>query len=468
VKQLVYLVFYLLLFKGSQAQTGLQQESPVFYFNSFQEFVYKNLNEDSAFFYAKKLASDDKSAFMVRNLIHSFFAQEFKPHNTEETTDPEKVKIAKDRIAFCKRILTKMALDVPGLLSETAKPVYLWTKVQEANGNSSLLGPLVRAFIDKELTPEKFYVNRTGRYGLLIYYISSKHPELKPATDELFSIIHTNLSRNQIKAADTTSRSDLEKRAWYRYLYASVNFTQAQAVHEPAKKESFLRAAFEFSPDLIDKNNKSAYFYDMYFLFDGERTFENDYLEFLTGTSTDKKEVLKTILQIALSNPEYKRRLKEFYAANFSATKFDDYWMDAINTNAKPAPQILLAQLDKNSFSSKQLKGKWILLDFWGTWCGPCRKEHPDLQKFYKETITRNSQKISLLTVACKDTEQKVIDYISSFKYTFPVAMSDNKIENTYPVQGYPTKILITPQGRYLTVPFGVDWINFVKEYCSL
>ena len=46
--------------------------------------------------------------------------------------------------------------------------------------------------------------------------------------------------------------------------------------------------------------------------------------------------------------------------------------------------------------------------------------------------------------------------------------MSDSKIENIYPVQGYPTKILITPKGRYIKVPFGTDWISFIKQYCDL
>lgn len=52
--------------------------------------------------------------------------------------------------------------------------------------------------------------------------------------------------------------------------------------------------------------------------------------------------------------------------------------------------------------------------------------------------------------------------------FTFPVAMSDNKIENNYSVQGYPTIVLITPEEKYVIVPFGIDWINFVKQFCSL
>ncbi len=52
--------------------------------------------------------------------------------------------------------------------------------------------------------------------------------------------------------------------------------------------------------------------------------------------------------------------------------------------------------------------------------------------------------------------------------FSFPVAMSDSKIENNFSVQGYPTKILITPKGKYITIPFGIDWRNFIKQYCDL
>jgi hypothetical protein len=67
--------------------------------------------------------------------------------------------------------------------------------------------------------------------------------------------------------------------------------------------------------------------------------------------------------------------------------------------------------------------------------------------------------------VACRDTEQKVTTYMTTKKYSFPVAMSDNKIEKLFKVPGYPTKILITPTGKYITVPFGIDWVSFVNNY---
>tara|TARA_Y100000816_G_scaffold234128_1_gene179643 strand:+ start:228 stop:830 length:603 start_codon:yes stop_codon:yes gene_type:complete len=59
-----------------------------------------------------------------------------------------------------------------------------------------------------------------------------------------------------------------------------------------------------------------------------------------------------------------------------------------LNTNSMLAPDFSLADLDGNTITLQQMKGKVVLLNFWGTWCGPCRKEIPDfinLSKKYKK-----------------------------------------------------------------------------------
>ena len=90
------------------------------------------------------------------------------------------------------------------------------------------------------------------------------------------------------------------------------------------------------------------------------------------------------------------------------------------------------------------------------------------MQKFYDSVVLQNTGKISLLTIACKDTEEKVNKYMTDNKYSFPVAMADNAIEKTYVVQGYPTKVLITPQRKYIVIPYNVDWVDFIRQYANL
>lgn len=445
------------------------QENPVNYFNSFQSYLNINLNVDSAFYFVKKLASSAKYATLLQLLIHDSFAQEFIE---KEAIDSSKIDSINQRIFFCNSILMAMVTDSTKLLSETARPLYLWAKIQDSKNDLQALTNLTNEFIKKELLSEDIYKNGLGRYALLIYQIISKHPKLNPLSEKLFAITYSNLKNNQVKTTDSSTTMDLRKRAWYRYLFAYTNYLKAKQTSDLNRKEIFLSLAFDYSPDLIDKNNYSAYFYDMIFLFNGEQksTFKTDYLAFLTkNTTTNKKTILTSLLKVALIDPEYKNELQQFYKNNnTTGMSFEDYWMNAINSNAKTAPPISLSLSDKKLFSTKQLSGKWILVDFWGTWCAPCRVEHPAMQKFYDSVIVTNSKNISLLTIACSDTKEKVLAYMTEKHFTFPVAMSDNKIESIYSVQGYPTKVLITPEEKYVVVPFGIDWINFVKQYCDL
>ncbi|WP_221392909.1 TlpA disulfide reductase family protein [Dyadobacter sp. NIV53] len=219
----------------------------------------------------------------------------------------------------------------------------------------------------------------------------------------------------------------------------------------------------------MDNGRKSQFFYDMDFILGYENeSFQDEYLTFLTKQSKDRKEVLSVLLEMALVDPEYKDELEQYYNSSSMTNSFASYWSDAINKGAKDAYPIVLNAIDKQSFSSTALAGKWILVDFWGTWCVPCREEHPDLQKLYDSTIIKNPDHISLMTIACFDQDGKVSAYMKEKSYSFPVAMSDNKIEKTYLVQGYPTKILITPAGKYITIPYNIDWVSFVRKYTGL
>jgi hypothetical protein len=69
-----------------------------------------------------------------------------------------------------------------------------------------------------------------------------------------------------------------------------------------------------------------------------------------------------------------------------------------------------------------------------------------------------------MLTIACRDHADDVTNYMNSKKYTFPVAMADGLIEKTYNINSYPSKILISPQGKYVVIPFGIDWVDYIRN----
>ena len=480
MKRLITIGFCLILLTTPLAQQNNQVRQFINYFNNSQNFTFTNPNADSAFFWIKKLASDKQNESMLTMFLHNSFAQAFILQNPASTDTGEIDNSDRQRI-LCNEILTRIMSDKTKYLNEAARPIYFWAKIQENKNDLSKLDSLTNEFIRQELSSDNIYKNRVGRYGLLIYQIISKHTNLMPLANKLFSIIYSDLKNNQPAVTDSSSRTDLDKRAWYRYLFSYVNYLEAQKyayldykgekkVQALNKEEKYLKTSFDYSADLTDKNHTSESYYDMVFLTGKEKqSFKEDYLTFLIDSKTNKKKVLSVLLRISLAEPEYKNKLKEYYKANNTSSEdFNDYWKQAVNSSAKTAPLISLYMLNNKLFSSNKNLGKWIMVDFWGTWCEPCRKEHPDLQKFYDSVIVKDKNQIILLTIACKDTKQRVLKYMKEKRYNFPVAMADNKIEEAYSVQSYPTKVLITPDGKYITIPYYTDWVEFVRLYCGL
>lgn len=103
----------------------------------------------------------------------------------------------------------------------------------------------------------------------------------------------------------------------------------------------------------------------------------------------------------------------------------------------------------QNTISLDSLKGKYVLLDFWGTWCGPCIQEIPNLKTLYDNTDKSKFEIISIVVNSpIKDLEQMM----SKYGITWPQILSDdsNKIKEKYGIIKYPSTFLISPEGTIL------------------
>jgi peroxiredoxin len=110
-----------------------------------------------------------------------------------------------------------------------------------------------------------------------------------------------------------------------------------------------------------------------------------------------------------------------------------------------PAPEITLTDLQGREVHLSDFRGKVVLLNFWATWCKPCKEEMPAMQASYDKL--RDKGFVVLAINELEDTE-RVADHIRTYHHTFPVVMDHkNKVANLYGVVGLPASFLIDPQG---------------------
>jgi tetratricopeptide (TPR) repeat protein len=112
----------------------------------------------------------------------------------------------------------------------------------------------------------------------------------------------------------------------------------------------------------------------------------------------------------------------------------------------RPAPAIRLPRLKGGEVSLEDFKGKVVLVDFWATWCAPCRAEMPGFERLHKEL---GSKDVVILAVDVGEPEDLVAEYINKEKFTFPVLLAnETDVASRYGVNAYPTLAAIDPQGK--------------------
>ncbi|KQS28029.1 TlpA disulfide reductase family protein [Dyadobacter sp. Leaf189] len=100
-----------------------------------------------------------------------------------------------------------------------------------------------------------------------------------------------------------------------------------------------------------------------------------------------------------------------------------------------------------NALKLSDFKGKYVFIDFWGTWCGPCVEDLPALREIYKET---DKQRIQFVGIVGEDSRERLDRFLRKNQLEWPQILSDsvNKLVETYNIQSYPTTVLIGPDGR--------------------
>ena len=133
-----------------------------------------------------------------------------------------------------------------------------------------------------------------------------------------------------------------------------------------------------------------------------------------------------------------------------------------------PVPSIkTTATLDGSEFNINSLRGQYVLIDFWGIWCGPCVKEMPEVKAFQE----KYKDKLVVLGINSGDTKEKVQKFVDENNYGWQQILSERKntsdnFVNRFNVQGFPTKLIIDPRGNIVKrfVGGGEDAFKFLEE----
>lgn len=113
---------------------------------------------------------------------------------------------------------------------------------------------------------------------------------------------------------------------------------------------------------------------------------------------------------------------------------------------AGPAPDFTLTTLDGDTIRLSDLRGKVVVINFWASWCGPCRVEAPALQTVYERYRDRG---VEFLGVAWTDTERGARAFIAEFNQTYPNGLDlGTKLAELYRIQGVPETFIVNPDGQ--------------------
>lgn len=142
----------------------------------------------------------------------------------------------------------------------------------------------------------------------------------------------------------------------------------------------------------------------------------------------------------------------------------------AIEVGTRPgfaAPDFTLKTLDGGEVSLSEFRGRPAFINFWASWCGPCRAEMPDIVAAYAEHKDGGLQVLAIdLTV--EDTLADVQAFVDEFDMTFPVLLDeDGSVSQAYSVFGLPTSVFVDAAGVIRAVNAGPLTGDAIRQHLA-
>ncbi|GKX65780.1 redoxin domain-containing protein [Inconstantimicrobium mannanitabidum] len=140
---------------------------------------------------------------------------------------------------------------------------------------------------------------------------------------------------------------------------------------------------------------------------------------------------------------------------------------NSIDTNhlKTKATDFNLTDLTGNRVSLSDLKGKKVFLNFWATWCPPCKAEMPEIERLYQET---KSSHLVIVAVNIGESSGTVSSFAKSHNYNFKILLDyDQSVAAKYNISSIPASYFIDADGNIVSQHIGAMDINQMKEYIN-
>jgi len=302
---------------------------------------------------------------------------------------------------------------------------------------------------------------------------TSDHLELA----EEFAAFATNYYKNEWKNPTAKKPDYMTKKQWQennKYTYAMFADTYGMVLYRKGE----YKKGFTYAKDAAMVVNE------------GKDPDQNNTYALLAEKVLPKKQYIKELEQFVKdgkSTFEIKDVLKRAYVkGKKSETGFDDY-IAALQKEAMTkmieelkksmlndkAPVFALLDLDGKKINLAELKGKVVIVDFWATWCGPCKASFPGMQKIVTKYKDDPTVKFVFIDTWERGDEKvkNAAEFVANNKYSFHVLMdNDDKVVAEFKVEGIPTKFVIDKNGiiRFKSVGFDGSDDKLLNELTAM
>ncbi|MES2810699.1 MAG: TlpA disulfide reductase family protein [Bacteroidota bacterium] len=365
-------------------------------------------------------------------------------------------------------LLERLFNEKDPLLRQKVVPMYNWYLANKDKQNIAVLKKSAAQL--KKLNRAEMVAGNGGRYTIFLYKLLAD-AGLNDEAEEMLDKTITDYDYLVLNDTAYNSGSPLAIRnaESARNLLMVANYLKYKEVSkvDSLKALAYLAKAAQHSPvGVLYSSSGSSSDRNLFEVrMNLKGTYRKDYIEKLFAMGDTDLAMKMFAVQINVDMGSIVE-MQKMFEKRFPDKKFSDFIINNTIAAWKMAPDWTAKDVDGKVYKLSDYKGKWLILDYWATWCPPCRAEMPKVFEFTKELSSGKHPGIAFLGVA-SDEERDVRKYFDETKLIIPTVLQDNGL-STYGVTGIPSKCLIAPNGKMIVLPLGIDWKTVVTKLNQL